>query len=143
MAREVAVNITDIFFGLLPLVMAIGTAALAVAEFTPVFTWISYPMVPVLELLGLPEAAAAAPATLVGFADMFLPAVLLTGVESELTRFVIGCLSLTQLIYMSEIGVLILKSKIPLSFLELVAIFGIRTAITLPIIAGMAHLFFF
>ena len=143
MAREVAVNITDIFFGLLPLVMAIGTAALAVAEFTPVFTWISYPMVPVLELLGLPEAAAAAPATLVGFADMFLPAVLLTGVESELTRFVIGCLSLTQLIYMSEIGVLILKSKIPLSLLELVAIFGIRTVLTLPIIAGMAHLLFF
>jgi len=94
-------------------------------------------------LLRLPEAAAAAPATLVGFADMFLPAVLLTGVESELTRFVIGCLSLTQLIYMSEIGVLILKSKIPLSFLELLVIFVLRTALTLPIIALMAHTFFF
>jgi nucleoside recognition membrane protein YjiH len=143
LARGTLVNIGDIFFGLLPLVMAIGTAALVVAEFTPIFTWISLPMVPVLELLRLPEAAAAAPATLVGFADMFLPAVLLTGVESELTRFVIGCLSLTQLIYMSEIGVLILKSKIPLSFLELVAIFLLRTAITLPIIALMAHTLFF
>ena len=143
LVRGTLVNIGDIFFGLLPLVMAIGTAALVVAEFTPVFTWISLPMVPVLELLRLPEAAAAAPATLVGFADMFLPAVLLTGVESELTRFVIGCLSLTQLIYMSEIGVLILKSKIPLNFLELVAIFLIRTAITLPIIALMAHTLFF
>jgi nucleoside recognition membrane protein YjiH len=123
--------------------MAIGTAALAVAEFTPVFTWISYPMVPVLELLGLPEAATAAPATLVGFADMFLPAVLLTAVESELTRFVLGCLSLTQLVYMSEIGVLILTSSIPLSLGELAAVFALRTALTLPIIAGMAHLFFF
>src|SRR5690606_20286605 len=141
--RDAAVNITDIFFGLLPLVMAIGTAALMVAEYTPIFTWISYPMVPLLELLGIPEAAAAAPATLVGFADMFLPAVLLTSVESELTRFVIGCLSLTQLIYMSEIGVLILKSKLPWSFLELFAIFGIRTLITLPIIALMAHTVFF
>jgi nucleoside recognition membrane protein YjiH len=143
LVRATLVNITDIFFGLLPLVMAIGTAALVLAEFTPVFTWISYPMVPVLEWLRLPEAAAAAPATLVGFADMFLPAVLLTGVESELTRFVIGCLSLTQLIYMSEIGVLILKSKIPLSFVELVVIFLLRTAITLPIIALMAHTLFF
>jgi len=143
LGRDVALSIGDIFFGLLPLVMAIGTAALAVAEHTPVFTWISYPMVPVLELLRLPEAAAAAPATLVGFADMFLPAVLLTGVESELTRFVIGCLSLTQLIYMSEIGVLILKSKIPLSFAELVVIFGLRTVITLPIIALMAHTLFY
>lgn len=143
LAEEVAVNVADIYFGLLPLVMAIGTAALAVAEFTPVFAWISYPMVPVLELMGLPEAATAAPATLVGFADMFLPAVLLTSVESELTRFVLGCLSLTQLVYMSEIGVLILKSKIPLSFLELVVIFGLRTVITLPVIALMAHLLFF
>jgi nucleoside recognition membrane protein YjiH len=143
LARGVLLSIGDIFFGLLPLVMAIGTAALALAEHTPVFTWISYPMVPVLELLRLPEAAAAAPATLVGFADMFLPAVLLTSVESELTRFVIGCLSLTQLIYMSEIGVLILKSKIPLSFLELGVVFGLRTVITLPIIALMAHTLFF
>ena len=46
-------------------------------------------------------------------------------------------------IHMSEIGVLILKSKIPLNFLELVAIFLIRTAITLPIIALMAHTLFF
>jgi nucleoside recognition membrane protein YjiH len=143
LGRATAMHITDVFFGLLPLVMTIGTAALVVAEHTPIFTWLSLPMVPVLELLRLPEAAAAAPATLVGFADMFLPAVLLTSVESELTRFVVGCLSLTQLIYMSEIGVLILKSKIPLSFLELVAIFFIRTAITLPIIALMAHLLFF
>jgi nucleoside recognition membrane protein YjiH len=143
LGRDVMLSVGDIFFGLLPLVMAIGTVALALAEHTPVFTWLSYPMVPVLELLGLPEAAAAAPATLVGFADMFLPAVLLTGVESELTRFVIGCLSLTQLIYMSEIGVLILKSKIPLNFMELVVIFVLRTVITLPIIALVAHTLFY
>lgn len=143
LGRETILNIADIFFGLLPLVMAIGTAALVLAEYTPLFTWISYPIVPVLELLRIPEASAAAPAAVVGFADMFLPAVLLTGVESELTKFVIGCLSLTQLIYMSEIGVLILKSSLPISFLELVVIFVLRTAITLPIIALMAHTLFF
>ena len=44
---------------------------------------------------------------------------------------------------MSEIGVLILKSKIPLSFGELAAIFALRTVITLPIIALVAHLLFF
>ncbi|EWG99771.1 YjiH family protein [Halomonas sp. BC04] len=136
-------NVADIFLALLPLVMAIGTVALILAEFTPLFTWLSYPMVPVLELLRIPEAEAAAPATLVGFADMFLPAVLATNIESELTRFVIACLSLTQLIYMSEIGALILKSKIPLKLWELVVIFLLRTAITLPIIAFMAHTFFF
>jgi nucleoside recognition membrane protein YjiH len=90
-------------------------------------------------LLRIPEAAAAAPTMLVGFADMFLPAVLGKGIDSELTRFVIASVSLTQLIYMSEVGVLLLKSKIPLNLLELFAIFIIRTLITLPLIALIAH----
>ncbi|WP_170050986.1 YjiH family protein [Salinisphaera orenii] len=137
--RHALLNVADIFFGLLPLVVAIGTVALILAEFTPFFTWISYPMVPVLEWMRVPEAAAAAPATLVGFADMFLPAVLASDIESELTRFVIACLSLTQLIYMSEVGALLLKSKIPLKLWELVVIFLLRTAITLPIIVLMGH----
>ncbi|TLF49557.1 YjiH family protein [Halomonas urmiana] len=139
LAKLALYNVADIFFGLLPLVIAIGTVALVLAEFTPLFTWLSYPMVPVLEWMQIPEAAAAAPATLVGFADMFLPAVLASDIESELTRFVIACLSLTQLIYMSEIGALLMKSKIPLKLWELVAIFLLRTAITLPIIVLMAH----
>ena len=143
LARNALFNVADIFLALLPLVFAIGTVALILAEFTPLFTWLSYPMVPVLEWLRIPEAEAAAPATLVGFADMFLPAVLATNIESELTRFVIACLSLTQLIYMSEIGALLLKSKIPIKLWELGAIFLLRTAITLPIIAFMAHTFFF
>ena len=143
LVRLALLNVVDIFLTLLPLVFAIGTVALILAEFTPLFTWLSYPMVPVLELLRIPEAQAAAPATLVGFADMFLPAVLATNIESELTRFVIACLSMTQLVYMSEIGALLLKSKIPIKFWELAAVFLIRTAITLPIIAFMAHTFVF
>lgn len=132
-------NVVDIWLGLLPLVMAIGTVSLAIAEFTPIFNWLSAPIVPLLELLQLPEATKAAPAMLVGFADMFLPAVLGKGIESELTRFVVACVSLTQLIYMSEVGVLIIKAKLPLNLLELFVIFIIRTLITLPIIALMAH----
>ncbi|MEQ8515862.1 MAG: hypothetical protein RIC38_09690 [Chromatocurvus sp.] len=96
-------------------------------------------LVPVLEWMGVPEARAAAPATLVGFADMFLPAVLASGIDSERTRFVIASLSLTQLVYMSEIGALLLKSRIPISLWELAVIFLLRTAITLPIAVVMAH----
>src|SRR5690625_7566324 len=69
---------TEVFLGiafvLIPQVMAIGTIALIVAEYTPFFEIISKPMVPILSLLQIPEAAAAAPATIVGFIDMFIPA---------------------------------------------------------------------
>ena len=129
----------DIWFGLMPPLMLIATLGLIFVEYTPLMTWLSYPLVPILELLRLPEAAAAAPAFLVGFAEMFLPAVLAKGIESEITRFVIISVSITQLIYMSEVGVLILKTQIPLNFVDLVVIFLLRTAITLPIVTAIAH----
>ncbi|KKK36583.1 membrane protein [Mesobacillus campisalis] len=136
-------TVLDIWLGLIPLVMSLGTAALIVAEYTPVFQFISYPFVPLLEWMQVPEADAAAKTMLVGFADMFLPAVIGSGIESELTRFIVAGLSLTQLVYMSEIGILILRSNIPLSILELFIIFIQRTIITLPIIVVIAHLLVF
>lgn len=130
----------DVYLGLMPVVFAIGTIALALSEFTPLFQYLSYPFVPYLELLKVPEAETAAPAMLVGFADMFLPAVLGHGIESDLTKFVIACASMTQIIYLTEVGALILRSKIPLSLLELFVIFVLRTVIGLPIIVLFAHL---
>lgn len=141
--RDGATTYAEILFGLLPLIMAIGTTGIAIAEYTPIFNWLTFPLVPVLEAMHVPEAAAAAPALLAGFADMFLPAILATSIESEFTRFVIAALSVTQLIYMSEVGAVILKSNVPLNIFELAAIFLIRTVITFPIIVGIAHLFVF
>ena len=140
--KDSAINLMDIWFSLLPSVVAIGTIVLALVEFTPVFSIITKPIVPILELMQIPEAKAAAPAFLVGFADMYLPAVIGKNIESEMTRFIIGCVSITQIIYMTEIGTLILKSKIPLKFGELLVIFLLRTVITLPIITTIAHLIY-
>lgn len=137
---------TEVFLGiafvLIPQVMAIGTVALIVAEYTPFFEIISKPMVPILSLLQIPEAAAAAPATIVGFIDMFIPAVLASGIEAEITRFVIAALSLVQIIYLTEMGTLLIISKIPVGIGRLFLIFLERTIISLPIIALMAHIIF-
>jgi hypothetical protein len=46
-----------------------------------------------------------------GGALFFLPAVVATGIDSELTRFVIIATSIVQLIYMSEVGVFILAPR--------------------------------
>lgn len=137
--KNAFINLLDIWFSLLPSVVAIGTIVLALTEFTPIFTILTKPLVPILELMQIPEAATAAPAFLVGFADMYLPAVIGKNIASEMTRFVIGCVSITQIIYMTEVGTLILKSKIPLQIGELFFIFTLRTLITLPIITAIAH----
>ncbi|MCP3739865.1 YjiH family protein [Rossellomorea sp. BNER] len=135
-------NVLDMWMGVSPVIMAIGTTALIIAENTPVFEWIGVPFIPILELLQVPEATAASKTILVGFADMFLPTIFSSGIESELTLFVIASLSVTQLIYMSEVGGLLLGTKIPVSFKDLVIIFLLRTLISLPIIVGVGHIMF-
>ncbi len=133
-------NAIDMVFAVLPIVMAIGTVALMIAEYTPVFKWLGTPFIPYLELLQLPEAEKAAETIMVGFADMFIPSILAaSNIESDVTRFVIAAMSVTQLIYMSEVGALLLGSKIPVNIFELFIIFILRTLVTLPVIVVMAH----
>jgi nucleoside recognition membrane protein YjiH len=140
--KEGVKNAVDMVFGVLPVVMGIGTIALIIAEHTSVFTILGQPFIPFLELLAIPEAQAASETIVVGFADMFIPSILAASIESDLTRFVIAAMSVTQLIYMSEVGALLLGSKIPVNIGELFFIFILRTLITLPVIAGIAHLIF-
>ncbi|MEK5040017.1 YjiH family protein [Sporosarcina sp. FSL K6-3457] len=136
-------NVFDMWIGVAPVVMAFGTVALVLAEYTSVFTILGKPFEPILSVLGIPEAQEAAQTMVVGFADMFLPVILADGViTSELTLFVIATISVVQLIYMSEVGGLILGTKIPINFLDLLVIFLLRTLIALPIVAGVAHLLF-
>ncbi|MCZ4370434.1 YjiH family protein [Vibrio diazotrophicus] len=135
-------NAIDMVFGVLPVVMGLGTVALVIAEYTSVFSILGQPFIPYLELLGVPEAVQASQTIVVGFADMFIPAILAASIDNEMTRFVIAAMSVTQLIYMSEVGALMLGSRIPVNFIELFVIFILRTLITLPVIAGVAHLIF-
>ncbi|ELK48983.1 YjiH family protein [Halobacillus sp. ACCC02827] len=140
--KQGAQNILDMWMGVAPIVMALGTLALVVAEFTPFFAWIGTPFIPLLELMQVPYAKEASETILVGFADMFLPAIIGSSIESEMTRFIIAALSVTQLIYMSEVGGLLLGSKVPVNMKDLFIIFLERTIITLPIITLIAHFLF-
>ncbi len=140
--RDGLTNVAEMWLGTIPVILSLGTLALIVAEYTPIFHWLGLPFIPLYELLGIPEAAAASSTVIVGFADMFLPSVIISSVESEMTRFVVAAVSVTQLIYMSEIGSIIMGSKIPVSLPKLFIIFLQRTIVTLPVVAAVAHLIF-
>ncbi|RKJ32409.1 YjiH family protein, partial [Butyricicoccus sp. 1XD8-22] len=105
-------NVLEMWFAITPIIMAFGTIALVLAEYTSFFKILGMPFEPILALLQIPEAGAAAQTMIVGFADMLLPSVLGAGIESEMTRFFIATISVTQLIYMSEVGGLILGTKL-------------------------------
>jgi len=129
-----------IIFKLSPIVIAWGTIATIIATYTPVFDWLSLPFGYYLQILGVPEAFEAAPSTIIGFVEMFLPAVLAANIVSIKTKFVIGVLSLVQIIYMTEVGTLIVTSDIPVDFKGLFIIFIEKTVLSIPIIVLAANL---
>ena len=63
-------------------------------------------------------------------------------IASPMTRFIVAVSSVTQLIYLSEVGGLILGSKIPVNIGELFLLFLERTIIGLLIVCPIAHLIF-
>ena len=136
-------NAVGMWFGVLPTVMAIGTLALLLANNTPIFEILGKPFLPLLELLQVPEAAEASKTMIVGFTDMFTPSIIAAeSITSAMTRFIIAVVSVTQLIYLSEVGGLILGSKLPVKLWELFLIFLERTIISLLIVCPLAHLIF-
>ena len=138
-----AKNAAGMWFGVLPVVMCIGTLALMLANNTPVFDYLGMPFLPLLELLQVPEAAEVSKTMIVGFTDMFTPSVIAAeAITSDMSRFIVAVISITQLIYLSEVGGLILGSKIPVNLLELFILFLERTIISLLIVAPIAHLIF-
>jgi len=130
----------NIFLDLIPLVLAWGILALVVFEETQIFQFLSMPFGWFMELLRIPGAMEYAPATIVGFLDMYLPAIVLGADATFEARFILGALSIVQIIYMTETGILIWKSKMPLGFFKILAIFLIRTIVALPIITLLTRL---
>lgn len=116
-----------------PIIIFIATIALVATEYTPIFDYMAIPFTPVLKAIGLPEAAQAAPAFIIGFADLLLPFLAATSITSQLTKFVVCIVGVIQIICMSETGAIALKSEVPLKFVDLAIVVLIKTVIAIPI----------
>lgn len=136
-------NAFGMWFSVMPIVMIIGTASLVLANNTQVFEILGKPFLPLLNFLKVPESLAASKTMIVGFSDMFTPSIIAAStIQSQMTKFIVATISVTQLIYLSEVGGLILASSIPVNLFELFLIFVERTIISLLIVAPIAHLLF-
>lgn len=137
-----AKTVLSLWLGVIPIIMAAGTLALVVSTATPFFEIMGKPFLPYLKLLRVPEAEAASATMVVGFADMVVPSILASEIANPMTQFIVAAVSVTQLLYMSETGAVILGTNLPVSLLDLFILFLERTIITLPIIVLFANLFF-
>lgn len=133
-------NLAFFLFSVVTVSLALATIAALLVFHTPIFSWLGSPFIAFLEFAQLPDPAIAAPALFSGFLDQYMPAIAAAGSDSNVTSFVLAGLSVCQLVFMSEVGVIILRSSLPISIIDLLIIFLLRTVIVLPILIIGAHI---
>ncbi|WP_133471206.1 YjiH family protein [Paraglaciecola marina] len=135
-------SMTDIYLMMMPAAMTIEFLTLSVYSHTSILQTLSYPFIFLLEALNIPEAEMAAPGLFIGLLDQFVPTIIAGSLSEPITKFILAGLSVTQLIFFAETAILIMRSAIPITITQLIAIFAIRTAISFPILVVIGHMLF-
>lgn len=141
LGRSIVENVKDglgMAGAILPSILSIGLAGLLLAKHTPVFDWLGWIFRPFTVFL--PEPALAAKASAVGIAEMFLPATVVAAEGSMVTKFVIGVVAVSAIIFFSALVPCIVATEIPVSVPQLVIIWFERVALTLLITTPIAYL---
>ncbi len=131
----------------LTMLSAIGVSAMILAEYTPVFKWLGYIFQPVLMLCQVPDAAAIAPSMPVGIAEMLLPVLVMNSTAATVSvsmqaRVFVCLVSMCQIIFFSETATVMMATKSPIKFWEIIVCFVERTLIAIPLASLAVHLIF-
>ncbi len=89
----------------------------------------------------IPDPMIASKAISLEIAEMFLPALLVKGAGHIITRYVIGVVSISAILFFSALIPCILSTEIPLKIREMVIIWIERTILTIVIAGATAHIF--
>lgn len=121
-------------------VITISTVTLLLIDQTNVFEFIATPLVPVLSLLGVPNASLAASAILISGVEQISAAAVVSSTDS-LSRFFVAVVSISQIIFFAASGPMMVDmfKQIPIRFRDLIVIFCLRTAVLIPIAATLMH----
>lgn len=125
----------------MPVAISWGTVVLMIVESTQFFQTIALPFAWLLELVRIPEAGQVAVAFVLAYPDQFLAAVIGAGLSTDAARFMCAGISATGLVYLTETGVLIINSSIPLGLGKLTGIYLIRAVLSVFLLAPFAWYF--
>ncbi len=137
-------NLKDGFkmaMGILPTILSIGLLGLLLAKYTPIFNILGYIFYPFTLLAAIPEPMLAAKASALEIAEMFLPALLVKG-SAIMTKFVIGVVSVSSILFFSASIPCIVSTEIPIKLSEIIVIWIERTIATILIAGALAHFLF-
>ncbi len=140
--RESRYIICSLLFSTVPLMITFGTLLLLVAELTPLVSLLSVPLSALLEPLGVLEGEMASRSVIFAFIDQYLAAAAGHALFTEADRFVCVCLSVIGLVNLTEVGLHVWHSNIPLKFWQMAAVYVMRVTISAFIVVPAARFFF-
>lgn len=124
-------------------IMCIYVLTMVIVKNTSITSYLGIPFVPILNLLGVPDAAAIAPSFILGLAEVALPSAFISGLGvAPAAAFFVVTVTALQIIMFSNSAVSIMESDIPLNAGKLIIIFILRTLIAMPLVAIVMHLIF-
>nr|WP_307327021.1 YjiH family protein [Evansella vedderi] len=139
---SIKVNLKDGFImtmAILPSIMSVGLIGLVLSEYTPLFDILGYLFYPFTALVQLPEPLLAGKAAAISIVEMFLPAVLAADAPL-VTRFVVGIICVSSVLFFSAVIPCILSTEIPVSIPKLIVIWFERVVLSILIGAPLAYL---
>ncbi|WP_206696887.1 YjiH family protein [Marinomonas algicola] len=122
---------------ILPSIMSVGLLGLILAKYTPIFEWIGFLFYPFAWALQLPDPLLVSTASATGLAEMFLPA-LIAAKSVFVTKFVIGVISISSILFFSASIPCILSTQIPISIRQILVVWYLRTVLTMIIATPVA-----
>ncbi|WP_290220280.1 YjiH family protein [Corynebacterium atrinae] len=125
---------------ILPGILSVGFLGLLAATFTPAFKVLGYIFYPLVHLLPIPDPGLAAESLAIGLAELFLPATLVAGNDSELLRMIIAMVSVSQVLFFSAMIPAVLATEIPLKIWQMVLTWFFRVVISVIITVPVAML---
>lgn len=133
LGRNIVRNLKDgtlMAMAILPSILSIGLLGMVLATYTPVFDWLGHVFYPITWLVQAPEPMLVAKAAAVGVAEMFLPALLVTG-SSAAVKFIVAVVSVSQIVFFSALVPCVVATDIPISVFRMVVIWFERVALSL------------
>lgn len=127
------------------LMSAICVIAMVATLYSPFFEYLGKLLIPVLNILQIPNAADIAGSFWSGIAEMFIPVLMIAGKVDqlpEISRFMVVSVSMVQIIFFSDSATVMLACKLPIKVTDLVIIFIERTVVAIFICAIVAHILY-
>ncbi|GJF45043.1 YjiH family protein [Staphylococcus argenteus] len=127
--------------GILPSILSIGFLGLIVANYTPLIDWLGYIYYPFIYIFPIPDQVLLAKASAISIVEMFLPSLLVAKAAMS-TKFVVGVVSVSAVIFFSALVPCILATEIKIPVWKLVIIWFLRVALSLLITIPFALFIF-